>query len=194
MTIKVLKLTLTIRTRSAYIDFFSCCDQHLLHHLQNYVEATCSSYFCSSLVSLTNALRLHGVGLEGLFVTDRQEALTCHYVSGNHFLNSCVGRSTNLTELLLQHRRGSARSLHDRIWHLDLLLMLYRPWSPFLFRELRAIVAIVTPNISQPRLYSKELYPLNYIPLSHLCRQLVIGVYVWPMTYYNIIMWEKVNI
>jgi len=79
-----------------------------------------------------NALRLHGVGPEGLSVTDRQEAFTFQETV---FLIHVSGGSTGL---ILQHRRGSA----DRIWPLDLLLMLNQ-----ISTESRRIVAIVTPNI-----------------------------------------------
>ena len=59
------------------------------------------------LFLIVNALRLHGVGPEGLSVTDRQEGFTFQETV---FLIHMSGRSTGL---ILQHRRGSARTRSD---------------------------------------------------------------------------------
>ena len=44
--------------------------------------------FLDSITPLYSALRLHGIRSEGLSVVECQEALICHFVSGNCFSNS----------------------------------------------------------------------------------------------------------
>jgi hypothetical protein len=47
-----------------------------------------TSAFSSSISVLTRALQLHGIQADGLSSTACQDALICHYVSGNCFVNS----------------------------------------------------------------------------------------------------------
>jgi hypothetical protein len=55
---------------------------------QSFKSGARTSVFSDSITSLCSALRLHGIRSDGLSVIDCQEALICHFVSGNCFSNS----------------------------------------------------------------------------------------------------------